>query len=125
MLLFKYSSTVLCDKSIVLPAHDRSAVASVNSNACSSFKSGKPSISIILPLNTFCLFSLATVNRPCFIAKSGIAFTRSRSVIPGSKFPVNFTNTDSGIFNGIDPIAAAKATIPEPPGKEIPRGNLL
>ena len=35
------------------------------------------------------------------------------------------TNTEFGIFNGIDPIAAAKATIPEPPGNEMPRGNLV
>ena len=109
----------------MLPAHERSAVASVSSKACSSFRLGKPSISIIFPLNIFFLFALATVKRPFLIAKSGIAFTRSLSVIPGSKFPVNFTNTDSGIFNGIDPIAAAKATMPEPPGNEMPRGNLV
>ena len=45
--------------------------------------------------------------------------------MPGLKSPLNLTKTDSGILRGIEPIAAAKATIPDPPGKEIPSGNLV
>ena len=52
-----------------------------------------------------------------------MAFTRSLKVIPGCISPLNLTNTDSGISNGITPMAAAKATNPEPAGKEIPIGN--
>ena len=110
---------------MVLPAHERSAVASVSSKACSSFRLGNPSISIIFPLNIFFLFAFSTVKSPFLIAKRGIAFTKSLRVIPGHNSPLNLTSTDSGIFNGIDPIAAAKATMPEPPGNEMPRGNLV
>ena len=38
-------------------------------------------------------------------------------------FPLNLTNTDSGISNGITPVAPAKATNPEPAGNEMPIGN--
>jgi hypothetical protein len=37
--------------------------------------------------------------------------------------PLNLTKTDSGISIGIAPIAAAKATSPEPAGNEIPMGK--
>ena len=108
---------------IVDPAQDLSAVASVNSKACSTFKSGNPSISIIRPLKTLILFSLETVNLPSCMATQGIALTISLKVTPGCNSPLNLTNTDSGISKGITPNAAAKATKPEPAGKEIPKGK--
>ena len=43
------------------------------------------------------------------MALSGMAWTKSRSVIPGFIFPWNFTSTDSGISSGITPVAAANA----------------
>ena len=107
----------------VQPAAERSAEASDNSKACSTFKSGKPSISKIRPEKMFFLPALATVNKPCLMAYKGIAFTKSRKVTPGCNLPLKRTNTDSGISKGITPVAAAKATKPEPAGKEIPNGK--
>ena len=52
-----------------------------------------------------------------------MALTISRKVIPGCMSPVNRTSTDSGISSGITPVAAAKATSPEPAGKEMPIGK--
>ena len=52
----------------VHPLADLSAEASENSKACSTFKSGKPSISIILPLKIFFLPCFPTVNSPSLIA---------------------------------------------------------
>ena len=46
-------------------------------------------------------------------------------MIPGCISPEKRTSTDSGIVSGIDPVTAAKATSPEPAGKEIPIGNLV
>ena len=46
-------------------------------------------------------------------------------MIPGCISPLNLTNTDSGISNGITPSVAAKATRPDPAGKLIPIGNLV
>ena len=46
-------------------------------------------------------------------------------MIPSCNSPENFTRTDSGIFRGIEPVTPANATIPEPPGNEIPIGNLV
>ena len=43
--------------------------------------------------------------------------------IPGRISPLKRTRTDSGISSGITPVAAAKATSPEPAGKEIPKGK--
>ena len=77
------------------------------------------------PLNIFFLSFFPIVRSPFLIAKYGIAFTKSRNVIPGCIFPLNLTKTDSGISNGITPIAAANATKPDPAGKEIPNGNLV
>ena len=48
----------------VHPDADRSADASESSNACSTFKSGRPSISRHLPEKIFFLPSLATVSNP-------------------------------------------------------------
>ena len=107
----------------VQPAAERSAEASVNSNACSTFKSGKPSISKMRPEKMFFLPALATVNKPALMAYKGIAFTKSRKVTPGCKLPEKRTNTDSGMSKGITPVAAANATKPEPAGNEIPIGK--
>ena len=52
----------------VQPEAERSAEASDNSNACSTFMSGRPSISRHLPEKTFFLPSLATVSSPFWIA---------------------------------------------------------
>ena len=52
-----------------------------------------------------------------------MAFTTSRRVTPGCREPVNFTSTDSGMSSGMAPMAAAKATRPEPAGKEMPKGK--
>ena len=59
------------------------------------------------------------------MAKKGIAFTKSLKVIPGCIVPENLIRTDSGISRGIIPIAAPKATKPEPAGKDMPNGNLV
>ena len=105
-------------------AAERSAAESDNSNACSTFKFGKPSISRMRPEKIFTLPCLATVNKPALIAYSGIALTKSRKVTPGFIFsPLKRTSTDSGISNGITPVAAANATKPEPAGNEIPIGK--
>ena len=37
--------------------------------------------------------------------------------------PLKRTSTDSGMSSGITPVAAAKATRPEPAGKEMPIGK--
>mmetsp|Transcript_26110 Transcript_26110/g.68535 ORF Transcript_26110/g.68535 Transcript_26110/m.68535 type:complete len:245 (-) Transcript_26110:1065-1799(-) len=52
-----------------------------------------------------------------------MAWTRSRRVMPGCISPVKRTSTDSGISSGMTPAAAAKATRPEPAGKEMPIGK--
>ena len=44
-------------------------------------------------------------------------------MIPGCIFPLNLTSTLSGIFSGIEPRTAAKATRPEPAGKLMPIGK--
>jgi hypothetical protein len=109
--------------STVQPAAERSAEASLSSKACSTLSSGKPSISRMRPENTFFLPCLATVNSPCLIANSGIACTRSRKVMPGCICPLKRTSTDSGMSSGITPVAAPKATRPEPAGKLMPIGK--
>mmetsp|Transcript_2179 Transcript_2179/g.3049 ORF Transcript_2179/g.3049 Transcript_2179/m.3049 type:complete len:235 (-) Transcript_2179:1116-1820(-) len=119
----KYSSMGSLSNLIVHPAADRSALASLNSKACSHFKVGKPSISKIRPEKTFFLPSLETVNKPFWMATYGMAWTKSRSVIPGCISPLKRTKTDSGISKGMIPVAAAKATNPDPAGKEIPIGK--
>ena len=52
----------------VQPAAERSAEASDSSNACSTFRSGRPSISRMRPEKMFFLPCLATVNRPDLMA---------------------------------------------------------
>ena len=52
-----------------------------------------------------------------------MALTISLKVIPGCNSPLKRTNTDSGISKGITPNAPAKATKPEPAGKDIPKGK--
>mmetsp|Transcript_27961 Transcript_27961/g.58557 ORF Transcript_27961/g.58557 Transcript_27961/m.58557 type:complete len:252 (-) Transcript_27961:1453-2208(-) len=108
---------------IVQPAADRSAEASDNSKACSHLRSGRPSISRTRPEKTFFFPFFSVVSRPIWMAVYGIACTRSRRVIPGCISPEKRTKTDSGISKGMIPVAAAKATRPEPAGKEIPRGK--
>lgn len=49
--------------------------------------------------------------------------TKSRRVTPGCILPLKRTSTDSGISSGIVPVAAAKATKPEPAGKLMPIGK--
>mmetsp|Transcript_11567 Transcript_11567/g.38248 ORF Transcript_11567/g.38248 Transcript_11567/m.38248 type:complete len:235 (+) Transcript_11567:610-1314(+) len=119
----RYSRIGASSREIVHPAALRSADASDNSNACSHFRCSKPSISKIRPLNTFFLFCLSTVRWPSWIARYGIACTRSLRVIPGCIVPVNLTFTDSGMSNGMTPVAAPNATSPLPAGKEMPIGN--
>ncbi len=108
---------------MVQPAAERSAEASDSSKACSTFRSGRPSISRMRPEKMFFLPFFSTVSRPCLIAYSGIAWTRSRRVMPGCSLPLKRTSTDSGMSSGITPVAAAKATRPEPAGKEMPIGK--
>ena len=43
--------------------------------------------------------------------------------MPGCILPLKRINTDSGMSSGITPVAAAKATKPEPAGKEMPIGK--
>ena len=125
MVMFerRYSAIDASDKLIVQPAAERSADASESSNACSTVKFSSPSISKIRPEKALILPFFSTVNRPCLMAYSGMACTRSRSVMPGCISPLNRTNTDSGISSGITPVAAANATRPEPAGNEIPNGK--
>mmetsp|Transcript_34311 Transcript_34311/g.98061 ORF Transcript_34311/g.98061 Transcript_34311/m.98061 type:complete len:242 (-) Transcript_34311:316-1041(-) len=52
-----------------------------------------------------------------------MAWTRSRRVTPCCIVPEKRTRTDSGMSSGMTPVAAAKATRPEPAGKETPRGK--
>jgi len=40
-----------------------------------------------------------------------------------SEVPLKRTSTDSGMFSGMTPVAAAKATKPDPAGKEMPSGK--
>ena len=108
---------------IAQPPAERSADASDSSNACSTFNSGRPSISNIRPEKMFFLLCFSTVSRPFLIAYKGIALTRSRKVMPGCIFPLKRTKTDSGMSKGITPVAAANATKPEPAGNEIPIGK--
>ena len=119
----RYSTIGSLFSLIVQPAAERSAEASVNSNACSTFRSGRPSISRMRPEKMFFLPFFSTVSRPCLIAYSGMACTRSRRVMPGCILPLKRTSTDSGISSGMTPVAAANATRPEPAGKEIPIGK--
>ena len=67
--------------------------------------------------------SFSTVSSPFSMAFNGIALTRSRKVIPGCNSPLKRTRIDSGISSGMTPVAAAKATRPEPAGNEIPIGK--
>lgn len=63
MLDCKYSMIGALSNLIVQPAAERSADASASSNACSTFSSGKPSISRIRPEKMFFLpFSLQLIN---------------------------------------------------------------
>ena len=123
MLDCRYSMIGSLFSLMVQPAALRSADASDSSNACSTFRSGRPSISKIRPEKIFFLPALATVNRPCLIAYRGMACTKSRRVTPGCISPLKRTSTDSGISRGITPVAAANATKPEPAGKLIPIGK--
>ena len=52
-----------------------------------------------------------------------MAWTRSLKVTPICISPLKRTSTDSGISSGMTPVAAAKATKPEPAGNEIPIGK--
>lgn len=123
MLLVRYSMIGALSRCTVQPAAERSAEASDNSNACSTFRFGSPSISRMRPEKMFFLPCLATVSRPSLIAYSGIALTRSRKVMPGCISPLKRTSTLSGMSSGITPVAAANATRPEPAGNEIPIGK--
>mmetsp|Transcript_7830 Transcript_7830/g.21967 ORF Transcript_7830/g.21967 Transcript_7830/m.21967 type:complete len:267 (-) Transcript_7830:1452-2252(-) len=123
MLLRRYSHTGSGSSLMEQPAADLSADASDSSKACSHLRWPNPSISRTLPEKTFFLPCFSTVNNPRWIAAWGIACTRSRNVMPGCMSPVKRTNTDSGISKGITPVAAAKATKPDPAGKEMPTGK--
>ncbi len=123
MLLVRYSLIGSGLSLMVQPAAERSAEASLNSKACSTLRSGKPSISRMRPEKMFFLPALATVSRPALMAYSGIAWTKSRSVTPGCIWPLKRTSTDSGMSSGITPVAAPKATRPEPAGNEMPIGK--
>ena len=57
------------------------------------------------------------------MAIHGMALTTSLKVTPVCKDPLKRTRTDSGISKGMEPMAAANATTPEPPGNEMPNGN--
>ena len=123
MLERMYSMMGSLFRCTVQPPAERSAEASDNSNACSTLRSGKPSISKMRPEKIFFLPCFATVSKPRLMAYKGIAFTKSRRVMPGCILPLNRMRTDSGMSSGITPVAAAKATKPEPAGKEMPMGK--
>mmetsp|Transcript_20800 Transcript_20800/g.38877 ORF Transcript_20800/g.38877 Transcript_20800/m.38877 type:complete len:246 (+) Transcript_20800:791-1528(+) len=124
MLLSRYSMMGSLGSLMVQPAAERSALASESSKACSHLRSRSPqSISRTRPEKMFFLPCFSTVRRPISMALRGMAWTRSRRVIPGCMVPVNLTRTDSGMSRGMTPVAAAKATRPDPAGKEIPMGK--
>mmetsp|Transcript_17449 Transcript_17449/g.54505 ORF Transcript_17449/g.54505 Transcript_17449/m.54505 type:complete len:201 (-) Transcript_17449:1426-2028(-) len=123
MLDWMYSMMGSLSSLIVQPAADRSAEASESSKACSHLRKGRPSISRTLPEKTFFFPRFSTVRRPRWMAAYGMAWTRSRRVMPGCIVPEKRTRTDSGMSRGMTPVAAAKATRPEPAGKDMPSGN--
>jgi hypothetical protein len=67
MFEFRYSMIGSLLSITVQPAALRSALASESSNACSTLRSGSPSISRMRPENAFFLPCLATVSRPCLM----------------------------------------------------------
>ena len=106
---------------MVQPAAERSALASASSNACSTFRVGRPSIledaageDVFLPV-------LDGQQALSGWRRTGMAWTRSQ-VMPGCISPLKRTSTDSGMSSGITPVAA-NATRPEPAGKEMPMGK--
>mmetsp|Transcript_23809 Transcript_23809/g.80314 ORF Transcript_23809/g.80314 Transcript_23809/m.80314 type:complete len:245 (+) Transcript_23809:117-851(+) len=119
----RYSMIGSLSSLIVHPAADRSAEASESSKACSHLSCARPSISRTRPEKTFFLPAFSTVKRPRCSAAYGMAWTRSRSVMPGCMVPVKRTRTDSGMSKGMTPVAAANATRPDPAGKEMPMGK--
>mmetsp|Transcript_11440 Transcript_11440/g.22793 ORF Transcript_11440/g.22793 Transcript_11440/m.22793 type:complete len:317 (-) Transcript_11440:1034-1984(-) len=123
MLLCRYSMIGSLSSLMVQPAAERSALASESSKACSHLSCSRPSISRTRPEKMFFLFSLGTVRRPISMAFRGMACTRSRRVIPGCISPENLTRTDSGMSRGMTPVAAAKATRPDPAGNDTPMGK--
>ena len=119
----RYSAMVSSPSFIVQPAAERSAEASESSKACSTVNDSKPSISRILPENMFSAFFLdgeqSLLDRVVGYRMHQIAQSDGR----GCMAPLKRTKTDSGISNGITPVAAANATSPDPAGKEMPIGN--
>ena len=68
MFEFMYSMIGSLFRCTVQPEALRSAEASESSNACSTFRSGRPSISRMRPEKMFFLPCLATVSMPALIA---------------------------------------------------------
>ncbi len=68
MLLVMYSLIGAGFRCTVQPAALRSAEASLSSKACSTFRSGRPSISRMRPEKMFFLPCLATVSSPALMA---------------------------------------------------------
>ena len=64
-----YSVTLASLKFTTQAAAERSAEASLSSNACSTFRLSSPSISKILPAKMFFLFFFSTLKSPFLIAK--------------------------------------------------------
>lgn len=56
-------------------------------------------------------------------SKIMIAYSYHADPLHASKEPLKRTKTDSGMLRGMTPVAAAKATNPEPAGNEIPSGK--
>jgi cytidylate kinase len=59
-----YSTTGALFRAIAQAAAERSAAATDSSKACSTFRSGRPSISRMRPEKTFFLPFFSTVSRP-------------------------------------------------------------
>ena len=123
MFELRYSAIDSSERLILQPAAERSADASDNSNACSTVRCSSPSISSTRPENALILPFFSTVSKPCLIPYNGMACTKSRRVMPGCISPLKRTRMDSGISRGITPVAAAKATKPDPAGNEMPNGK--
>ncbi len=68
MLLCRYSMIGSLFRRTVQAAAERSAEASESSKACSTLRSGNPSISRMRPEKMFFLPSFSTVRWPCWIA---------------------------------------------------------
>ena len=120
----RWRTTESSERAIVHPAADRSAVESDSSNASSTVRSSSPSISMMRPLKTLCL--RPGVERELALLPGHVrdGVYQVPQVMPGLPSPLRTGPAPTRASSiGITPRAAAKATRPDPAGKEMPSGN--